>query len=79
MDREQWTAFGLGALAGAAVGGVIALLFAPKSGKELRQDVRGKTGELIESGKAKVGDLRHMMGEKISGEECTRESATLKN
>ncbi len=67
MTREQWTAFGLGVLSGAVVGGVVALLYAPKSGEELRRDISGKTIEIIESGKAKVGDFRHKVGEKISG------------
>jgi gas vesicle protein len=72
MDREQWTSFGAGVLVGAVAGGVIALLFAPKSGKELRAQIGGKATEVFEAGKDKVGDIRHMMGEKISGEECTK-------
>lgn len=59
MNREQWASFGLGALAGAVVGGVIALLYAPKSGKETRSFLRDKFSE-----------ARHTVGEKISGEEC---------
>ena len=38
----------LGFLAGSVVGAVIALLYAPKSGRELRADIRQKTGELKE-------------------------------
>lgn len=69
MTQEQWTSFGVGVLVGAVLGGVIALLYAPKSGKELRQEIKGKADELLETGKGKVGDIRRMMGEKISGEE----------
>ncbi|WP_127532527.1 YtxH domain-containing protein [Paenibacillus kobensis] len=51
--------FLLGALAGAVVGSVTALLFAPKSGKELRSD--------IAEGAHKVGDttsrFAHQVGE----------------
>ena len=68
MSREEWTSFGLGVLVGAVIGGVIALLYAPKSGKEFRQEIKGKASEALEAGMGKVGEIRHMMGEKISGE-----------
>ena len=35
-----------GLLAGAAIGGVIALLYAPKSGKETREDLKHKLTDL---------------------------------
>ncbi|HNW57995.1 MAG TPA: YtxH domain-containing protein [Bacteroidales bacterium] len=35
-----------GLLAGAAIGGIIALLYAPKSGKETRQDLKRKLEDL---------------------------------
>lgn len=38
----------IGFLSGAVVGGVIALLYAPKPGKELRSDLKRKGGELAE-------------------------------
>lgn len=59
MNGSQWTSFGIGALAGAVVGGAIALLYAPKSGRETREYLM-----------AKMGNVRHSIGEKISGEEC---------
>ncbi len=39
----------LGAIIGATAGAVTALLFAPKSGKELRQDIATKSGEIYEN------------------------------
>jgi gas vesicle protein len=36
----------VGFLSGAVVGGVLALLYAPKPGRELREDIRRKGGEL---------------------------------
>lgn len=38
----------IGFLSGAVVGGVIALLYAPKSGKELRSDLKKKGEEIAE-------------------------------
>lgn len=35
----------VGFLSGAVVGGILALLYAPKPGKELREDIRRKGGE----------------------------------
>ena len=69
MNREQWGSFGLGVLVGAVVGGAIALLFAPKSGEETRTLIRDKSGEYYELVKTKIGEARHAVGEKISGEE----------
>ena len=38
----------LGFLAGSVVGGIIALLYAPKSGKELRNDIKLKKDEFLD-------------------------------
>lgn len=38
----------IGLLAGGVIGAIIALLYAPKSGKELRADIKKKTGEVME-------------------------------
>lgn len=46
-----------GLLAGAAIGGIIALLYAPKSGKETREQIRNKFSDLekeLENLKAKA-------------------------
>lgn len=40
--------FLMGALVGGAIGGIVALLFAPKSGRELRQDIAEKTEEVYD-------------------------------
>jgi gas vesicle protein len=72
MSSEQWTSFGLGVLAGAVIGGLIALLYAPKTGKETREFIRDKSGEVYEVVKRKVGDVRQTVGDKIAGEESTQ-------
>jgi len=38
----------VGFLAGSAIGAVLALLYAPKSGKELRADIRQKTDDILD-------------------------------
>lgn len=75
MNREQWVSFGFGVLAGAVAGGVAALLYAPKSGKEIRSGIKEKTGQVLEGSKNKIGDFRHLLGEKVSGEECQKTPA----
>lgn len=42
-----------GFLIGGLVGGALGILFAPKSGNELRQDIRGKSEDLYEKAKGK--------------------------
>jgi gas vesicle protein len=46
MDNKNKSRFGLGLLIGSIIGGLTALFFAPKSGKELREDVKKKIKEL---------------------------------
>lgn len=51
-------------LMGGAIGGVIALLYAPQSGKHLRNDISRKTNEFIEDGKKKTYDSWNGVKEK---------------
>ena len=44
-------------LLGSAIGGAIALLYAPESGKHLRRDISRKTNDLIKEGKKKSNEL----------------------
>lgn len=55
--RKDTKGFLLGALAGGIIGSVTALLFAPKAGKELRQD--------ISAGAQKVGDTTLYAANKV--------------
>lgn len=45
MNKDNLAGFGIGILAGAVIGGAIALLYAPRSGKETREFLRSKTVE----------------------------------
>ena len=54
----------IGLLAGGAIGAIVALLYAPKSGKELRADIRekadglvGGADEYLHAMKAKAGEI----------------------
>jgi len=46
MDNQKKSKFGLGLIIGSVIGGLTALFFAPKSGKELRDDVKKKIRQL---------------------------------
>lgn len=50
------SAVAAGIIAGSAVGVVTGLLIAPKSGKEMREDIVGKTKNTVEATKDKVTD-----------------------
>lgn len=59
--------FGLGILIGAAAGVVTGLLTAPKSGKETREDIKNKAGDLKGSAERKLKDAHKELG-KLSDE-----------
>jgi gas vesicle protein len=71
MNGQQGSSFGLGLLMGVIIGGVIALLYAPKSGKETRAFIRERLAGASETLGDKVSSVRHTIGEKISGGECS--------
>ena len=52
-------------LLGGAIGGTIALLYAPKKGKYLRHDISRKTNELLEEGKKITNDTWNDAKEKV--------------
>jgi gas vesicle protein len=64
MNRDH--AIGIGLLAGAAIGGTIALLYAPKSGKETRQMIKDKTVSVIDAAKEKTSDIIDIVKEVAS-------------
>ncbi len=48
MDqRKALKGFAFGLIAGALAGGITALLFAPKSGRELRKDIKSKSVDVV--------------------------------
>lgn len=58
--------FAIGALFGAIVGGVAALLTAPKSGKETRADLIKKADEVKKTAEGKVNEIKKTAEEKAT-------------
>lgn len=48
-----------GFLAGSAIGAVLALLYAPKSGKDLRIDIKSRTDEYLEEAEKYIAEARN--------------------
>lgn len=59
--------FILGLLAGGAIGAILALLYAPKSGRELRADIKSRADELLENAEDVIENARTKLPE-ISSE-----------
>jgi gas vesicle protein len=57
VNKDHAIGFGVGLLAGAVIGGVIALLYAPKSGKETRQLIKDKVTGVVDAVKEKTGEV----------------------
>lgn len=62
-----------GLLAGAAIGGILALLFAPQSGRETREQLRQKMAELEkeidsfkENATGKAGNISKTIAERLA-------------
>lgn len=56
----------VGFLTGAAVGSLIALLFAPKSGKELREDIKSKSQEFMDDADKYIANAKDKASELIN-------------
>ena len=54
MNKDHCIGFGVGLIAGVVIGGVIALLYAPKSGKETRQLIKDKATEVVDAVREKT-------------------------
>ena len=57
-DNKLMKGLFLGFLGGTAVGAILALLYAPKSGKELRADLREKADDLLEEAEGQIEAAR---------------------
>jgi gas vesicle protein len=57
MNQDNVIGFGIGLVTGAVIGGAIALLFAPKTGKETRQIIKDKATVVVDTAKEKTNEL----------------------
>lgn len=55
--------FFLGLLTGGAIGAILALLYAPKSGRELRRDIKARTDEFMEDAEEALESARRKLPE----------------
>jgi gas vesicle protein len=67
MNKDNAIGFGIGLLTGAVIGGVIALLYAPKTGKETRQIIKDKATEVVDAVKEKTSGVIDAVKEKTTG------------
>lgn len=74
MSQEK--SFLRGLLLGGLVGAVAALLYAPKSGKEMRRDIKRKSRELYEDAEGQFEDLKEKAEDII--EDGKRQAAHLR-
>ena len=65
----------VGFIAASVVGAVLALLYAPKSGKEFRRDIKDKTNELVDKGEEYLAKARNKASEIMT--EAKKKSDTL--
>jgi gas vesicle protein len=57
MECKTSAGFGTGLLIGAIIGGVVALLYAPKSGKKTRKFLKNKASEVVDEVKEEGGEV----------------------
>ncbi len=57
MSKDHAIGFGMGVFAGAIIGGVVALLYAPKSGKETRRLIRDAASDVADTVKEATGGV----------------------
>ena len=66
MSKESAGGFGIGLLIGAVVGLAVGLLYAPRSGKETREQIKEQATEFMDRAKGKATEIRQTIGEKIA-------------
>jgi len=66
MESKTLAGFGIGLVAGAVIGGVIALLYAPKTGTGTRQLIKNKATEVVDAVKEKTSELIDVVKEAAS-------------
>ena len=65
-NGTSFVAFGLGVFIGAILGAVIALLFAPEAGEELRSKIQSSAGANLERTNLELNRLKQTIQERAS-------------
>jgi gas vesicle protein len=65
-DGNTAKGFLFGLIAGGAIGAALALLYAPKSGRELRGDIKKRTDDLVEDAEEYISTAREKAVELIN-------------
>jgi len=65
-EQEYTKGFLIGTLVGGAVGAAVALLTAPKSGRELRGDIQDKSSEYYEKASNKWAETEEVVGRQVT-------------
>jgi gas vesicle protein len=79
MECKTSAGFGTGLLIGAVIGGVIALLYAPQSGKKTRKFLKNKATEFVDEVKEEASEVVDEVKEKASGVMDTVKGVTSKS
>lgn len=62
MNKDNLASFGIGIGVGLLIGGILGILYAPKSGTETRQIIKDKAVELKEKAKELPAKARAFVG-----------------
>lgn len=71
MNRDTAMGMGIGLLVGALVGAAVGIFYAPRPGKETREMIKEKTGNIIQKARGKVAQFA---GKNDEGSEEAAES-----
>jgi gas vesicle protein len=66
MESKALAGFGVGLVTGVLIGGVFALLYAPKTGKQTRQLIRDAASEVVDSVKNEANNVKDLANETAS-------------
>ena len=66
MSKDHAIGFGIGLVAGAVIGGVVALLYAPKAGKATRKLIKDAATGVVDTVKEKSGGVIDTLNEVTS-------------
>jgi gas vesicle protein len=66
MNKDNVSFLGIGLLIGAVIGGVIALLYAPKSGKKTRQIIENKATKVVDTVKKETSGVMNSVKDAVS-------------